>query len=395
MRDFSKITPEGTKDILFRECKTQRDVERRLADILLARGYNEVRTPGLEYYDVFCLDGASIPQQEMYKTTDNNGRLVVFRPDSTLPIARMAASRLKDAVLPIRLFYNQPVFRNRPDLSGKSNESAQIGIELLGAAGIKSDLEAISVAIQLLECIGEFRIEIGNAQIFKSLSNELGATPEEIESIRETIEMKNYAALDDILESLKPSKAVDAVKILPRLFGGYETLEEATDYCVNDEMKAALDYMKKLYALLEELGLGDRIMVDLGLVQRNDYYSGVIFSAYAEGSGDALLVGGRYDNLLEKFGQKMPAIGFSVDTASLISILMSKSDEKQSSREKKILHAEAGCEIRAQRIAMQCIDSGAYCEVSTFESIDETKCYAKKMGIEEVIIITENGEVKA
>ena len=89
MKKFNKITPEGTKDILFEECLSQRTVSERLTHIFKMRGYNEVITPGMEYYDVFDAPNAAIPQYEMYKSTDNKGRLIVFRPDLTLPIARL------------------------------------------------------------------------------------------------------------------------------------------------------------------------------------------------------------------------------------------------------------------------------------------------------------------
>ncbi|MFQ6828628.1 MAG: ATP phosphoribosyltransferase regulatory subunit [Acutalibacter sp.] len=135
MRTYSKITPEGARDLLFEECRARREVQAKLSQVFTLRGYRAVITPGLEYFDVFNLPGAAIPQQEMYKCTDNHGRLVVFRPDSTLPIARMAASRLQGWERPLRFFYSQTIYRNRPDLSGRSDESAQMGILFTGAGG--------------------------------------------------------------------------------------------------------------------------------------------------------------------------------------------------------------------------------------------------------------------
>ena len=158
MKPYSKVTPEGTRDILFEECRAQRRAQERLTRVFTARGYHEVITPGLEYFDVFDLPGAAIPQQEMYKTTDNHGRLLVFRPDSTLPIARMAASRLQNQQRPLRLYYNQSVYRNSPDLSGRSDESAQMGIELLSASGLRADLEAISTAVAAVSALSLIHI---------------------------------------------------------------------------------------------------------------------------------------------------------------------------------------------------------------------------------------------
>ena len=125
MKKFNKITPEGTKDILLQECLSQRTVSERLTHIFRMRGYNEVITPGMEYYDVFDAPNAAIPQYEMYKYTDNKGRLIVFRPDLTLPIARLTATRLQAMEKPIRLYYNQPIYRNRKDLSGRSDETTR------------------------------------------------------------------------------------------------------------------------------------------------------------------------------------------------------------------------------------------------------------------------------
>ena len=184
MRTYSRITPEGARDILFEECRGRREIQRRLSWAFALRGYREVMTPGLEYYDVFSLPGAALPQREMYKTTDNRGRLVVFRPDSTLPIARMAASRLQGQCKPLRLYYDQTIYRNRPDLSGRSDECAQMGVELMGAAGLGADLEVISLAAQALEaCAPGFRMELGHGGLFRILADELPLSPEQKEEI--------------------------------------------------------------------------------------------------------------------------------------------------------------------------------------------------------------------
>ena len=186
MKKFNKITPEGTKDILFEECLSQRTVSERLTHIFKMRGYNEVITPGMEYYDVFDAPNAAIPQYEMYKSTDNKGRLIVFRPDLTLPIARLTATRLQAMEKPIRLYYNQPIYRNRKDLSGRSDETTQAGIELLGASGLKADIEVIAAAVEALSaCTENFRLEIGSAKFFGPLADELPVSADKKEDIRQ------------------------------------------------------------------------------------------------------------------------------------------------------------------------------------------------------------------
>ena len=194
MKTYSKITPEGARDLLFEECRARREVQEKLSRVFGLRGYREVITPGLEYFDVFNLPGTAIPQQEMYKCTDNHGRLIVFRPDSTLPIARMAASRLQGHRKPLRFFYSQTIYRNRPDLSGRSDESAQMGIELMGAGGLRADLEVIALAVEALSaCAPDFRMEIGHARFFQVLADQLPLSAAAQEELRATIESKNYA----------------------------------------------------------------------------------------------------------------------------------------------------------------------------------------------------------
>lgn len=391
MKRFNKVTPEGTKDILFEECLAQREISTRLERVFKMRGYNEVITPGIEYYDVFDLENAAIPQYEMYKATDNKGRLIVFRPDLTLPIARLTATRLQSMEKPVRLYYDQPVYRNRKDLSGRSDESTQAGIELLGAAGLRADLEVIAAAVDALSaCTEDFRLEIGNARFFQALADELPISDDVKEDIRLTIESKNYAALGDMLDALEPSACTEAIRKLPRLFGREEVFKEAESFCKGHPvLSETLAYTKKLYNALSALGLGDRLMVDFGLVQRNDYYTGVVFSAYVENHGDAVLMGGRYDNLLKQFDAPMPAVGFAADVDALAALLLEKEPAKGVPTPDVLIHAENGQEIRAQLLLRELTAKGKICETSVFETAEEARACAARRNIPEVIVLTE------
>lgn len=391
MKNYSKITPEGTRDILFEECLAQREAQRRLSRIFSLRGYHEVLTPGLEYYDVFSLPGAALPQQEMYKTTDNHGRLLVVRPDSTLPIARMAASRLQNSPRPLRLFYDQRIYRNRPDLSGRSDECAQMGIELLGAAGLRADLEVISLAVEALSaCVEDFRVEIGHARLFPALANRLSLSAERREELRLAIESKNYGMLSELLDPLGGSPEVEAMKRLPRLFGGEEVLQEAEHWCTDEDSREMLAYLKRLYSALKQLGLGDRLMVDLGLVQPNDYYTGAVFSAYVENHGDAIFSGGRYDDLCGKFGAPMPAVGFAMDLDAAAALLHDPLVTAEAPE--ALIYGEPGFEIRAQKLAAKLTAEGKRCEVSIFDTLEETLSYAGERNIPKVFRVMETTE---
>lgn len=394
MKRNNKTTPEGTKDFLFEECLTRRNIEKSIADVFASRGFHEVVTPGLEFYDVFDPDFSGINQESMYKMTDRRGRLVVMRPDSTLPIARLTATRLQNLPKPIRLYYTQPIYRNYPGLSGHNDETAQTGIELLGAGGIRADLEAISTAVEALEkSVPGFRFELGHAGFFRALAKRLPVSDDVREDIRSAIEMKNYAALNAILDELENSKAVEAMRELPRLFGGEEVFEKAARLCEDDELVEILEYLHRIYRLVSELDPSGRLIVDLGLVQRNNYYTNIVFSAYVEEFGDAVLLGGRYDNLLGRFGQPMPAIGFAINVDAIAKTLLERGKAGNVLPADVLVHGEAGYEIKALKYASVLTKSGLRCENSVFETKQEAFKYAQTCHINRVDLVGETTQI--
>ncbi|WP_217959656.1 ATP phosphoribosyltransferase regulatory subunit [Acutalibacter muris] len=386
MKNYSKLTPEGVHDVLFDQCRAHREAQRRLTAIFARRGYREVITPGLEYYDVFSLQGAALPQQEMYKSTDSGGRLLVFRPDSTLPIARMAAARLQSRRRPIRLYYCQSVYRAYPELSGRSHEAPQMGVELLGAAGLRADLEVMAAAAEAMGAVGgDYRIELGHAGLFRHLVQRLELPPESREEIRATIETKNYGALGGLLDPLGDSPEAKALRRLPRLFGGEEALAEAESWRLDGGAAEALRYLRTLYTALGEMGLGRRLMVDLGLVQRNDYYTGVVFSGYVQGHGCPVLTGGRYDNLCGRFGPDMPAMGFAMDMDAAAALLEPGMFQERAAQ--VLVHGEPGFEPQAQRELMRRTAGGQVCEGSVWETLEEALEYARSEGLPTVVAV--------
>ena len=151
MKHNRMITPEGMKDILLEECTLRRTLREKAASRLRRSGYREVVTPGVEFYDLFDPSHTGFAQEDLYKMTDNKGRLLVMRPDCTLPIARLAATRLQALPRPLRLWYDEMVYRNNPGLAGRDDEQLQCGMELLGAGGLKADLEALFLASCILQ----------------------------------------------------------------------------------------------------------------------------------------------------------------------------------------------------------------------------------------------------
>ena len=386
MKKYLKITPEGTKDFLFAECAAMDDVCGAIEKVFVSRGFKRVITPGIEFYDVFSLPCSGIAQEDMFKMTDNRGRLMVARPDSTLPIARMVSSRLKNNVMPVRLYYKQAVYRNNPTLTGRRNELMQMGVELLGVKGIRADLEILTTAVQSLQSVAsDFRIELGHAEVFDALSCELDINENEKERIRQSIEEKNYSALNNLLDKLKPCRAVSAIRRLPSLFGGEEVFDKALHFCRGTKAEQALDYLHKIYSNLLSLDLGSKLIIDLGLVQRNDYYTGMVFSGYINGIGDAVISGGRYDELLSEFDMPMGAAGFAIDTDAVTLKTLSDANKSYSDNPLVLVYAPDGCEMQAIELVARLNAEGKKARFSVLPTLEETLDFARKRGIAQVI----------
>lgn len=388
MKKYLKMTPEGTKDFLFAECSAMDDICGRVEDVFVTRGFKRVITPGIEFYDIFSLPCCGIAQETMFKTVDNKGRLVVVRPDSTLPIARMVATRLKNSTLPVKLYYKQAVYRNNPTLTGRRNENMQMGVELLGAGGKRADLEILTTAVDCISSVADdFRFELGHAEVFDALSQELNIDEDYKEKIRISIEGKNYSALNNLLDKLEPCKAVNAIRCLPSLFGGEEVFEKASEICDGTKAVEALEYLHSVYNDLAPLGLGDKLIIDLGLVQRNDYYTGIVFTGYINGIGDAVISGGRYDNLLAEFDAPMCASGFAVDTDAITIKRLIDDNVDYSDKPEVLVFAADGHEIEAIKKVAELNAQGKKAQFSVLDTLEKTQNYAKERGIAEVMSI--------
>ncbi len=393
MNKYSKITPEGTRDLLFEECDARRHVEHQLSAMFKARGYKKVITPTLEFFDVFNRASSGMEPESLYMLTDYTGRMMALRPDSTLPIARIAATRLRDTDYPLRLYYNQRVFQRCPSFSGHSDEKTQSGIELIGASGIRADLEIITMAIDALNSCGarDFRIEIGHAGFFNALSRALKTSNEICDEIVEYIETKNFAALNDLLDTLGESDATRVLRNLPRLFGGGEVIEQAQSICKGKDELLPLQYLTLLYSKLSQLGFEDKINIDLGLVHRNNYYTGVVFRGFIEGSGLTVLSGGRYDSLLGEFGKSLPATGFGVEIDALANAMLNRGDIAPQKPADVLVFGEDGYEVEAILHLRALVADNLVCENSTQETRSAAKEYAAKNNIKRLDCVGSKG----
>lgn len=394
MRTYELITPEGTKDVLFDECLARRDVENRYRKIFGGMGYSEVITPGIEFYDVFNDGSRKYSQEALYKLTDAKGRLITLRPDCTIPIARLAATRLRDVPMPLRLFYVQTVYENNKLLKGRSDEIVQSGIELIGSEYKRADFEVMSIAVKALkEYDGtDFRLEIGDVGYFKELVSMLGVSEGVAEDIRYLIEAKNYPALNDLLDSIGDTPVTEALKKLPALFGGVEVFDKAAKLASNDKTREILDNLKAFYTSLQKLDLGDRLSVDLGIVNRTDYYTGIVFKGYLSGVGEAVLQGGRYNRLLSEFGMNAPATGFAVNVNLVAALVRKLGLSPVQTAPEAVVYGEHGYCIEAISYTMELAEKGIAAENAVFDSFEETAAAAKARGIKEIYVVSDKVE---
>lgn len=389
MRKLAKSIPEGTRDLIFEDCLLKRSIENKIKSVFTMRGYKEIITPSLEYLDVFINGGNSLSDEQMYKLFDSKNRNLVLRPDNTMPIARMMATRLKDIELPLRLYYNQNVFRINDYHNGKRDEITQCGIELIGKKGLKADVEIISTAIEALEksSSSDFKIEIGHVGFFNALAQYAGLNDEDYEKIRVYTEKKNLTSIDSILEAY--GENAKPLKILPRLFGSEEVLIEAEKIAVDENAKGILQYLINLYNELCILGYKDCILIDLGLVHHIDYYTGIIFRGYINGSGQTVLTGGRYDGLLSKFGMDLPSTGFAINidaVADAVNVL------PECPNADFLIYYEKGHANQAYMCANKLNQDGFTTIMSFADTPEEAKEEARAKKIKNVIILKDKKE---
>ena len=321
MNRWKQQVPEGVQDFLPDECYNKRRIEEKLRRLFCQSGYDEIDTPIFEYLDMFSGSATAMEQEQMYKFFEPGSRILVLRPDMTMPIARIAATKLKSGPFPMRLSYLSSVYRYADQQSARQREIAQAGIELLGANGPEADAEVIALATESLLALGlsEFQIDIGQVEFFKGLVEEAGLTDTEAEDLRHLIDQKNMLALELFLKQLSiPADIKNNLLQLPMFFGNGDLLNTTMKLSKNRRCIQALENIAQVYGILKNFGLSRYVAVDLGMVQSLDYYTGIIFRGITGDLAYPICGGGRYDNLVAEFGVDMPATGFAVGIKRLL-----------------------------------------------------------------------------
>ncbi len=337
-------TPEGVRDIYNTECRKKLRTQEKLHDVLHAYGYQDIQTPTFEYFDVFRKEIGTISSRELYKFFDRDGNTLALRPDITPSIARAAATLFETEEYPVRLCYMGNTFINHSSYQGRLKENTQMGAELIGMDSIEADAEMLAMVVDGLKKVGlkEFQVNIGHVDFIQSLMDATGLEEEQKSEIHDLIINRNYFGVEEILDNQDAADNIKAAfQVLSELMGGVEILDQAMEIAPNISARLAVSYLQQLYQLLTLYGVEDHITFDLSMSGSYGYYTGVVFRAYTYGTGDAIVRGGRYDNLLGKFGENTPSIGFAIIIDELMSALSRQKIPVETREMNMIVYTEA------------------------------------------------------
>jgi ATP phosphoribosyltransferase regulatory subunit len=305
--------PPGTRDVLPEEMRELRRLQRALLDVFEARGYGEVSTPAIEYDEVLAR-GEGRTAAGAYRFFDE-GDLLALRSDMTVPIARLAASRLAGAGKPLRLCYMASAYRAVRPQRGQMREFVQAGVELIGEPAPQGTAEVVEVLEAALDAAGLDRavIGLGDADLYRQLLTELGVEGEARDSIIGRLATHDLVGLEAELSAVAGigDEQCATCVALSQLRGGSEVLAEARTLG-GAAVERATARLQETYEELERRGVADRVQIDLGLLRDLGYYSGAILEVYDPALGHVLGGGGRYDGLLKRFGVDLPAAGFAL-----------------------------------------------------------------------------------
>lgn len=390
-------TPVGVRDIYNDECYDKLLIQNRIHKIFKEYGYSDIQTPTFEFFDIFNKERGSVASKNMYKFFDREGNTLVLRPDMTPSIARASAKYFMDEEMPIRLCYVGNAFINNSEYQGKLKEFTQIGSELLGDNTSDADAEVIAMVIESLLKAGltEFQIEIGQPEFFKGIVEKAGLDTDTIEELRELLENKKYFGVEDVLEKANvPQEDREVFLKFQEFAGSIKMIKLAKTLNINDKSKAALERLEKLYSILVIYGYEKYISFDLSMLNMYQYYTGIVFKGYTYGTGDAIVTGGRYDNLLGQFGKDFAAIGFAVNLDQLM-VALERQHIKLGERDNKkmILYGvenqrEAINYTKTLRSENECV---MMVRKRSNHQMEDYISYAKRSNVSEIIIIDGNG----
>ena len=311
-RTLTDWLPSGTRDVLPDEMRELRALTDRLRHVFEGAGYGEVYTPALEYESPLAANQGH-PEwtgpRPAYRVFDEQGNVLALRSDMTIPIARVAATRYRHSEPPLRFCYFAHAYRGVRPQRGQSRELLQAGIELIGAGAPDGTAEVLTVLCNALDATGlrTYRVGLGDASLYPSLLETAGADAEVRERILAELVEGDFVGVQRELDRHDLSDEERRLLMrVARTRGGPNVLDGHSG-----PLEEAVAGLRAVYALLPPQA-AQRIIFDLGLVRNLGYYTGAVFQVYDPAHGVPIGQGGRYDQLLERFGRPLPAVGFAL-----------------------------------------------------------------------------------
>ncbi len=387
-------TPEGVRDIYNAEYEKKVILENKLCQILKNYGYHAIQTPTFEFFDIFSKEIGTTPSNELYKFFDREGNTLVLRPDMTPSIARAAAKYFMDEDMPIRLSYIGNTFINNSSYQGRLKESTQLGAELIGDGTVQADAEILAMVVESLTTAGlrDFQIGVGHAYYFQGLLEAAGINEEDAEVLKNLILNKNFFGVEEFVDNLELSEDLKKLfSLLGNLDISLEELKNAKELALGYPLIcSALDNLIALSGLLELYGITRYVSMELGIISTYQYYTGIIFSGYTFGSGEAIVKGGRYDKLLNYFGKDAASIGFTIVIDQLMAALSRQKIEIPLSKNGMLVVYNLKNQTAAIQMAKALRDAGTPIELLLMDSSktkEDYHAYAERNRITDVTFL--------
>lgn len=376
------------RDILIDESRRRTLLQEKLSHHMQACGFCRIETPLFEYYELFSGDISPVDDDSIIKVIDRDGRVVVLRPDMTIPTVRLTATKLRGIQKPLKLFYMGNVYRSDTKERGAQREFCQVGAEIYGCTGKWLDLEILELAKESFReaSVSDYKIDIGHVGIIRGIFEGLDLPGDKETRIIGLIGEKNLVELEKEVGSLSiADRDKDIICRLPRFFGKPEDVFGGIDeIAVNDNVRKAVDYLFEVYRKAGEMGLEPNLIVDIGMTGNMKYYTGLIFKAYAHGISNVVISGGRYDDLLGKMDLNTTAAGLAIYMDSMLEA--AELEQVRQQKERKILALYNGNRfIEALEHSKDLRRKGITVNLVNMGDLHDTEEYCRQYGYSEII----------
>lgn len=374
--------PRGTRDLLPEEMEKRREIEKKMREIAELYGYREIQTPTFEHLELFTLKSGEAIVEEIYAFKDKSGRDLALRPELTAPVMRMFANECSVMPRPLRFYYFSNCFRYERPQKGRYREFWQFGVELIGSSSYLADAEVVMLAYDIMKNLNlDFELHIGHVGLLRHLLKDVDG--EKASKIMRLIDKKDVEGLEDYLDTIGLNKEIeDRIYALIELIGGKNVVEKAKEIIPDFDF----DHIEKLCDCLDSVGVDYKL--DFGIARGLDYYTGVVFEAYAKrglGAQNQICGGGSY-RLAHLFGVDTPSTGFALGFDRIAEICKIEVDKKKLA----VVVSFKGLENEAFKIAKMVRDAGTYAVVDVMErSLKKQLSYANDIKADLAIIVGE------